>query len=158
MRILIADDEPLIVETLQRLLESMASRIDAAYDLDTALALSAANEYHVIVLDLRFPNTGKKEALAAIRVFKARHAAVVVVSGLPEPGLKDEVMAAGADAFVPKDGDFGAQAMLLATQIATLKLPRDSYLSHSYLAHVDLLDKMAKNPAAESASSHTTDK
>lgn len=131
-----------MVEVLKRFLAPLASQIDGVYDLESALELAAHGHYNVVILDLRMEQTGKAEALHAIREFKNFNSAVVVVSGIVDPHLKDEALAAGADAFVPKDDNFGKRAMLLATNIATLKLPHDSYQSDSYLTHVDLLHKM----------------
>ncbi len=142
MRILIVEDESPMVELLTRFLEPITSRIDSTGDLHAALDMSAHTEYNVIILDLRLTRTGKDEALEAIHEFKHHNAEVVVVSGLQDPNLKEDVLAAGASSFVPKDGDFGARAMLLATNVATLKLPAGSYRSDSYLQHVEMLHKM----------------
>jgi DNA-binding NarL/FixJ family response regulator len=147
LRILIVDDEPLMIETLKRFLNPLSSKIDSTDALDDALKMASVGNYNVIVLDLRLRFTGKPEALRAIQEFKRHNAAVVVVSGLPEPNLSDEVLAAGADVFVPKDKDFGRQAMLMAANIATLKLPEGSYKSDSYGPHVELLRQMVKEPA-----------
>lgn len=146
LRILIVDDETEMVEALTRLLEPIASRIDSANDLMPALELADKNAYNVVLLDLRLTTSGKEESLGAIRNFKEKNASVVVVSGIPEPKLRDEALAAGADAFVPKGPDFGARALLMATNVATLKLPKGSYKSDSYLQHVELLRKMVESP------------
>lgn len=154
MRILIVDDEKQMIEILRRYLNPMASLIESSEELPEALEMAKGGNFNVVVLDLKLRLTGKEEALEAIHVFKHYNCAVVVVSGMPNidtfdlktglpvPSLKDEVMAAGASGFVPKDGTFGSRAMLIATNIATLNLPRGSYQSDSYLAHVDLLHKM----------------
>lgn len=131
-----------MVEILHRYLEPIAAGIDEAFDLATGLRLADEHRYTVVILDLKFPKTGKQESLSAVRTFKSHHAAVVVVSGVTDPHIKDEVLAAGADAYVPKDGSFGQRALLLATNIATLKLPKDAYVSESYLGHVNLLRQM----------------
>lgn len=147
LRILIVDDETEMVSTLKRLLEPIASQIDSADDLMPALELADRNPYNVVILDLRLTTSGKEESLGAIRHFKEKNASVVVVSGIPEARLRDEALAAGADAFVPKGPDFGARALLMATNVATLKLPHGSYKSDSYLQHVELLRKMVESPA-----------
>lgn len=146
MRILIIDDEPLMVEMLSRYLEPLASKIDTTEHLTDALNMARTNNYNVIILDLRLRFTGKHEALLSIKEFKRFGTSVVVVSGLPDDGLRDEALAAGADAFVPKDNNFGQRAMLVATNVATLKLPTGSYRSDSYLQHVELLRKMVETP------------
>lgn len=142
MRILICEDESPMVELLTRFLDPISSRIDSTGDLHTALEMARNTEYNVVILDLRLTRTGKDEALAAIHEFKHQNTEVVVVSGLSDPNLREDALAAGASSFVPKDGDFGARAMLLATNVATLKLPAGSYRSDSYLQHVEMLHKM----------------
>lgn len=131
-----------MVEVLTRYLRPLASKIDGTYDLFTGLDMAAVGKYNVVILDLRMQTTDKDDAMHAIRQFKSYNAAVVVVSGLPDDHIKEDVLAAGADAFVAKDSRFSSQAMMLATNIATLKLPKDSYKSDSYLDHVNLLHQM----------------
>lgn len=143
IRILIVDDEKLMIETLQMFLEPISSVIDEASDLHSALNMARVGNYNIVILDLRLVNTGKYEALLAIPEFKRNKSAVVVVSGIPETSLKEEVIMAGADAFVPKGSDSFHQALLIAINIATLKLPHDSFRSHDYLDHVKLLDQLA---------------
>lgn len=146
VRILILDDEEQMVEILKRYLEPLASKIDTVEHLADAINMARTGKYNVIIQDIRLQHTGKSEALLAIREFKRFGAAVVVVSGVPDPALKDEVLAAGADVFVPKDQDFGKRAMLMAASVATLKLPAGSYRSDSYLQHVELLRRMVEEP------------
>lgn len=148
-RILICEDEKLMVELLTGYLEAIASFIASTDNLHDALELARLDHFNVVILDLRLKKTGKEEAFAAIREFKRHNAVVVVVSGIPDPRLKEAALAAGADSFVAKDGGFGERAMLLATNIATLKLPHDSYHSDSYLQHVNLLHKMVQEQPEE---------
>lgn len=143
VRILIVDDEDLMIETLRMFLEPIASLIDATKELHTALNMSRNNNYNIVILDLRLVKTGKAEALASIPEFKHNKSSVVVVSGIPEASLKEQAMMAGADAFVPKGTEYFSRALLIATNIATLRLPHDSFHSHDYLDHVKLLDQLA---------------
>lgn len=145
MRILIIEDEEEMVDLLRRFLEPLASQIDTTEHLHVALEMARTGRYNVIIQDVRLELTGKQEALLAIKEFKQIDAAVVVVSGLPDATLKEEVLAAGAYAFVPKDSNFGRQAMLMATHVATLKLP-SSNKSDSYLQHVELLRRLVTQP------------
>lgn len=133
-----------MVEILKRFLRPLGAEMDSANDLEPAMEMARAKEYNVIILDLRLRYSGKQESLHAIREFKSRHAVVVVVSGLAEPNIREEVMAAGADAFVPKDGSFTGRALILATNIATLKLPRESFSEHDFLEQVEMFRKLAE--------------
>lgn len=144
IRVLIIEDESPMVEILTRFLEPLSSKIDSADDLPSAIEMAKIGKYNVIILDLRLKTADKEESLAAIRKFKEFNSAVVVVSGLPDPTLKERALAAGASSFVPKDNNFTNRAILLATNVATLKLPNQSFKSDSYLQHVELLRKMVE--------------
>lgn len=143
VRLLVVDDEKPMVEVLTRFMKPMSSLIDSTDTLEDALRMASQNHYNICILDLKLLNTGKEEALRAIRTIKSYATAVVVVSGLQEPNLKNEVMAAGADAFVRKDGDTLSRSLLLAANIAVLHLPRESFKSDSFSEHVALLHGMA---------------
>lgn len=144
MMILIVEDEPPMVELLERFLKSVSSQIDSTDNLESALAMAHNHPYNICILDLKLKTTGKEDAFRAIHKFKELNCSVVVVSGLTDPKLKEDALAAGADVVVPKDGSFGERSMLLAAYIATLKLPRESYRSDSYLRHVDMLKAMVQ--------------
>jgi len=136
------DDETPMVEILSRFMQPIASLIDSTDNLRDGMEMVSKNNYNVVVLDLKLLNTGKEEAFAAIRWMKQFKTAVVVVSGLQEPNLKEDVLAAGADAFVAKDGNFNQRSLLIAANIATLKLPRDSFRSDSFSEHVKMLTNL----------------
>lgn len=133
----------MMVEMLKNYLSPIASAIDSSETLSGALSMAEHGEYNVVILDLKFPDSDKDDAFTSIRKFKSYNAVVVVVTGAVEPHLKEDAIAAGADAFVRKDGNLNQQSMLLAANIATLKLPRESFKSDSYLEHVDLLKHVA---------------
>lgn len=143
MRLLLVDDEPGMVAMLTRLMEPLCSKIDSTDSLEAAMDMAEKRRYNLIILDLRLNGTGKEEALEAIKRLKDFHAGVIVVSGLPDDNLRSEVMAAGADAFVPKGSDMRLQSLLMAAHIATLKLPVDSLRSDTFNQHVQMLSKMA---------------
>lgn len=143
IRILIVDDEKEMVEILKRHLQPVSSLIESTDELDAALMMAETSRFNLIILDLKLRLTGKEEALHAIRKLKSCGVVVVVVSGLSEPNIKEEVMAAGADAFVSKDGSFNSRSLLLAASIATLHLPRDSFMSDTFTQHVDWLRHLA---------------
>lgn len=126
LRLLIVDDERSMIELLSMLIQPACQLIDSAQDLQTALNLSDQNRYHLVLLDLRLVPTGKEESLKAIRKFKRNSAAVVVVSGVMEPHIKEEALAAGADQFVAKAADSFSQALLLACTVAVMHHADDS--------------------------------
>lgn len=141
LNILIVDDEAEMQEILSRFLEPIASRVDAVDNLSTALELTRADQYHIIILDLRLKFTGKEEALMAVRELKAKGAAVIVISGLFDPHLKEDCLAAGADEFLSKNAGFSSQALLIAAHVVALRLPKD-LMDHDFLDRIKVLERM----------------
>lgn len=115
-----------MLEILRRYLNKFADKIDSSGDLAEAVSMSRSIRYDIVVLDLRLKDTDEYDSLAAIPEFKENKASVIVCSGIPDPGLKEKVLAAGASAFVAKDGSFGQRALLLATNIAIINGPGDT--------------------------------
>jgi len=142
VRLLIVDDDPLMVELLQRFMEPVCSFIDSTDTLDTAKDKARTEQFNVVLLDLNLKGTGKEQAFQAIRTIKSYNTSVIVISGIPDAHLKEDAMAAGADAFVEKGSDLNSHKLLLAANIAVLHLPRDSFHSESFTEHVKLLQQM----------------
>lgn len=143
IRILICDDEPNMVEILSRMMQPIASRIDSTDNLKDCLSMAKSNKYHLIILDLRLKTTGKKEALAAIKDLKAAQSGVVVVSGSHDENIREEVLAAGADAFVPKARTPLDRSLMIAANVAVMHLPSGVDKTDSFAQHVQLLASMA---------------
>ena len=144
IKILVIDDEILMRELLRRFLGDYASKIMEAEDLELGLGLARIEHPHLVILDLKLRLTGKTEALRAIREFKSYGSEVIVVSGIAEPDLKDECMAAGAASFLSKGSDFTSHALMVAAHVATTKLPMSAYKDESFLKHVELLRNAIK--------------
>ena len=82
--VLIADDDELLRQLMQRVLESSGFRVLAVADGDAALAALAAapDEIAVVVLDLVMPPHGGLEKLACLLEIRPG-VGVVLTSGLP---------------------------------------------------------------------------
>jgi CheY-like chemotaxis protein len=145
MRILIVDDDPHMVEVLAHFLEPITSKIETTSRLQTAIELSTTRKFNVIILDLLLEDSTKEKTLDAIKIFKSHQSAVVVVSGVPEPTIEQQAKQAGADAFVPKDNTFGKSALIIATNVALMNMPRTSPKSESFESHVETLRRMAQS-------------
>lgn len=143
IRILICDDEPNMVELLSRMMEPISSRIDKTDNLKTCVDMAARNHYHLVILDLRLTETGKTEALASIKNLKAAKSGVVVVSGIPEDNIREQVLQAGADAFVPKGRTPLDRSLMIAAHVAVMHLPGDVDRSATFDQHLQMLATMA---------------
>ena len=71
-RILVVDDEKLIVKGIRFSLEQDGMQVDCAYDGEEALRLARQNEYDVVLLDLMLPVYDGYEVCQRIREFSAQ--------------------------------------------------------------------------------------
>ena len=68
-KVLVVDDEKLIVKGIRFSLEQDGMDVDCAYDGEEALAMARANEYGMILLDIMLPKMDGFEVCQAIREF-----------------------------------------------------------------------------------------
>jgi DNA-binding response OmpR family regulator len=102
-RILIVDDEPNIVISLEFLMKKEGFVVAVAGDGDAALEQVAAFNPDLVLLDVMMPKKSGYEVCQAIKADPARAAVKVVM--LTAKGRESEVakgLALGADAYVTK--------------------------------------------------------
>ena len=68
-KVLVVDDEKLIVKGIRFSLEQDGMEVDAAYDGEEALEMAKAKAYDIILLDLMLPKMGGFEVCQQIREF-----------------------------------------------------------------------------------------
>lgn len=68
-KVLVVDDEKLIVKGIRFSLEQDGMEVDCAYDGEEALSLAKANDYDMILLDIMLPKMDGFEVCQAIREF-----------------------------------------------------------------------------------------
>jgi two-component system, NarL family, invasion response regulator UvrY len=104
LRILIADDHPIVREGLKRVLycESDMRVEGEAADSEATLELARSEEWDVVVLDLAMPGRGGLEVLNLIRREKPT-LPVLVLSVHPEDQLALQVLKAGASGYLNKE-------------------------------------------------------
>ena len=68
-KVLVVDDEKLIVKGLRFSLEQDGMEVDCAYDGEEALEKAKAGEYDIILLDLMLPKMDGLEVYQQIREF-----------------------------------------------------------------------------------------
>ena len=103
-RILIVDDEELIVLTMRKYFEGLGYRVDAAYELEEAQALLANRQYDLVIADLRLTGIGGVEGLQIVADVHQRcaHTRVILLSAFGTPEIERESYNRGADAFLHK--------------------------------------------------------
>lgn len=103
-RILIVDDEELIVVAMRRYFEGMGYVVDSAYELEEAQALLAHRTYDLVIADLRLTGIGGVEGLQIVADVHQRSATtrVILLSAFGTPEIERESYNRGADAFLHK--------------------------------------------------------
>ncbi len=102
-RILIVDDEPNIVISLEYLMKKEGFEVAVATDGEAALAQAAAFAPDLILLDVMMPKKSGFEVCEALRADPARTGLKIVM--LTAKGREGEVakgLALGADAYITK--------------------------------------------------------
>ena len=100
MKILIVDDEKLLVMGIKFNLENDGYDVDAVYNGEDALALAQENEYDLIVLDLMLPKMDGLEVCRRIREFSK--VPVVMLTAKGEDTDKLLGFEYGADDYISK--------------------------------------------------------
>lgn len=106
-RILAVDDEEVICQNIQITMESTGVQVDYALNGHQALEMVEKSEregrlYHVILLDWKMPGMDGLETARRIRREISRNIPILVLTSYDWPGIEEEAMEAGVDAFLPK--------------------------------------------------------
>ncbi len=107
LRVLIAEDNADLRDLLVTLVsaEPDLKCVGTADDVDAVMASTAEHKADVLVLDLELQGRSSIDVLKAVRSNGSR-ITIVVFSGHSHPEMIRHTLAAGADAYVPKNGDF----------------------------------------------------
>ena len=105
-RILIVDDEPLIVQGLQKLFTRKKCEVQTALNGFEAGVKSKEFNPDLIILDLVMP---KMDGFEVCRFLKSNestsHIKILILTGYSTKENRAEIMEAGADAFIEKPAD-----------------------------------------------------
>ena len=100
-RILIVDDEEIVIKSCLRILGGGNYHVEAAYDGREALRKIEENPYDVMILDVMMPNMGGLEVLHRV---KETHPDmdVIMVTGLSKVDIVVQARRLGARDFISK--------------------------------------------------------
>lgn len=103
MQVLIAEDEPHVVELLTFILEREGCHTRAVGDGDAVLPALQAQRPDVLILDLMLPRQNGFEVLQAIRADDAlRSLPVMILTAKNQERDREVAVSLGVDAFVTK--------------------------------------------------------
>ena len=99
-KVLVVDDEKLIVKGIRFSLEQDGMEVDCAYDGEEALNMAKANEYDMILLDIMLPKMDGFEVCQAIREFSDMPIVMLTAKG----DEMDKILGLdyGADDYITK--------------------------------------------------------
>ncbi|MCC8358095.1 MAG: response regulator transcription factor [Oscillospiraceae bacterium] len=100
MKILVVDDEELLVKGIKFNLENDGYQVDACYDGETAVEMARTGEYGLILLDLMMPKLDGLSACMMIREFSA--VPIIMLTAKSEDTDKLIGFEYGADDYITK--------------------------------------------------------
>lgn len=100
MKILVVDDEKLLVKGIKFNLENEGYTVDACYDGETAVAMAQSGNYDLIILDLMMPKKDGLEACREIRNFST--VPIIMLTARSEDSDLLLGFESGADDYVTK--------------------------------------------------------
>ncbi|MBX9814714.1 MAG: response regulator [Sphingomonas sp.] len=129
MKILFVEDDAMNRRVVQDMLDVAGAHMTGADSGERGLELLDAQDFDVVLMDLRMPGMDGLTAIGHIRARGDAKAAlpVIVITADTAPNLRDECLAGGADEVLFKpvamDSLFDAIGRLLAAKGGTLPLP-----------------------------------
>ena len=127
-KVLVVDDEKLIVKGIRFNLEQDGMEVDCAYDGEEAVEKAKENKYDIILLDLMLPKMDGLEVCQQIREFS--NVPIVMLTAKGEDMDKILGLDYGADDYIPKP--FGMMA-LIARIKAVLRRAAPSEAEQEYV-------------------------
>jgi len=112
--ILIVDDEPQILRALKTILAANHFRVQAASNGEQAIALAAAQEPDIIILDLTLPDMDGTQVCEQIREWSA--VPIIVLSVRDSEKDKVSALDKGADDYLTKP--FGIEELMARIRVA----------------------------------------
>ena len=100
MKILVVDDEKLLVKGIKFNLENEGYTVEACYDGETAVEMARAGDYDLIILDLMMPRKDGLEACQEIRGFST--VPIIMLTARSEDADMLMGFESGADDYVTK--------------------------------------------------------
>jgi len=147
MRLLFAEDDQQLRETVARGLREHAFAVDAVADGSAAIAQTAANEYDAVILDIVMP---KRDGLEVCKELRRRRMSVPILLLTARDSVDDKItgLDAGADDYLTKPFAFGE----LLARVRALTRRREAVLPATLVVgdlEVDTRRQSARRGARE---------
>ncbi|MEO8036529.1 MAG: response regulator [Acidobacteriota bacterium] len=102
--ILVIDDEEVVLHSMQVYFTHIGYRVDVAATLEQAENFVVANEYDLVITDLRLTRAAGHEGLSLVRFLRQTSpaTATVVLTAYGSPEIEKEAQSLGVDRFLQK--------------------------------------------------------
>lgn len=100
-KILVIDDEEMIVDSIKAVLDEMDCSVRATTDPAEGLALALASEYDLVLTDVRMPGLDGSRVVEGLLALKPA-ARILVMSAYPDDPLVVRALALGAAGLLKK--------------------------------------------------------
>ncbi len=104
-RILVIDDEELIIKSLSRLLEKNGYEVFIAKNGQDALVMIEVEDFDLIIADMKMPGMNGAETVE--RIYKTKKIPVIFITGYADEDLKKRADALAPVAYIYKPFDIG---------------------------------------------------
>ncbi len=169
MKILVVDDEQVLVKGIKFNLENEGYTVETAYDGEAAVELAKSNDFDLLILDLMMPKLDGLSACMKIREFS--NVPIIMLTAKSEDADKIMGFESGADDYITKPFNIlelkaRIRAMLRRAGAAAQKEPQRTMLTAGHISldseqrvairdgeivdltakEYDLLELLMKNP------------
>lgn len=117
MKILISEDDPVMMLVLNRMLEKMQYQVINSKDGKEALEMIRTQSPDMVITDITLPLFSGLEIVSFLRKLPGKKIPVILLSALPMNAFKNNTGDFGADAYFMKPVD----ALQLKTRIEELR-------------------------------------
>ncbi len=148
--VLIADDEPLLLNSLRRILESSGHTVDTASDGRSALDLINREQFDAIISDISMPGVDGIQLLRAVRERDA-DVPVILITGNPAVETAVQGVEHGIVAYMVKPFDLREFQRVIAKAV---RLRRLAKLSRDAVAFLQSSDRRSGDRAEIEAAFH----
>jgi two-component system response regulator PrrA len=122
-KVLVADDDPDILATLEVRLRANGIQVVTASDCSQAIKLAYAEQPDLILMDIKMPTIGGISAFDSMKLYsRTKNIPVIFITAFPGQEVRERAMELGAADFIAKPFD---SEELIAKVKKVLKLDLD---------------------------------
>lgn len=101
MKILVVDDDAIVIKSCRRILEAEGFEVSSVPSADKALEALKSYDFDLLLIDVKMP---KHDGMYLMREIKKNwpEIPIIIMSGYPTPETIADVLKLGATLFIPK--------------------------------------------------------